>query len=205
MIDLGIVGTSFGRIVLGVAVMEDIALYAVLAIAVGLVSTSQVGLVRALGIDPTSVAGAAYYAAATTLVLVFAVTVGRHLLTALARTRSLALARVSPAAWLLIAIFAVTIACIELSVTSVFGGLAVGMMAGDLENDQFAAAARTISRFAFAFFVPLYFALGRSATRLDPPVQPNLLPRIPVVRVLGEGRQRLYRSAARRRKHQGIR
>ena len=40
MRDLGILGTRFSRIVLSVAVLEDIVLYVVLAIAVGLVQAS---------------------------------------------------------------------------------------------------------------------------------------------------------------------
>lgn len=159
MIDLEIVGTSFGRIVLGVAVIEDIALYAVLAIAVGLAQTGQVGLARELGVDPTSAAGAGYYAAVTILVLVAAVTLGRHLFGTLARTRSKGATMISPVAWLLIGLFMITLGCLELSITPIFGGLAAGIMVGALANNEFADAVTSIVRFGFGFFVPVYFAL----------------------------------------------
>lgn len=56
MFDLGILETSFARIVLATAVIEDVILYVLLSIALGLVQQGQgaFGLSRALGVHPGS-------------------------------------------------------------------------------------------------------------------------------------------------------
>ncbi|HEV7805571.1 MAG TPA: cation:proton antiporter [Solirubrobacteraceae bacterium] len=161
MIDLGLIGTSFARIVLGAAVMEDIALYAVLAVAVGLSAGSAdgYGLAHELGIAPASAGGAAYYAAATGAVLAAALllargTAPRPLLRGLARVRGSVPAQ-------LIFLLAVTTGCLMLGVTPVFGGLVAGLVLAR-SGDEVAArsdAATSIRQFSLAFFVPLYFAL----------------------------------------------
>jgi Kef-type K+ transport system membrane component KefB len=159
MVDLGITNTAFGRIVLGTAVMEDIVLYAVLSVAVGLTQSDQIGLASTLGLDPTSVAGAAYHAGVTALLFVLAMTAGRRLIGVLARTRSESIGHVACVAWLLALLFGVTVACVQLSVAPVVGALAAGIMVGEVDRDEVRAAMRSIASFAFAFFVPLYFAI----------------------------------------------
>ena len=159
MMDLDIVHTPFGRIVLGAAVMEDIAMYAVLAVAVGLAQSEQIGLPSTLGLSPSSVTGAAYHAAVTTLLLVIAMSRGRHLVGSLTRRRGHELTQASLAARLLGTLFVTILVCVELGVTPVVGALAAGIMVGELERPELAAAMRAIKCFAFAFFVPLYFAV----------------------------------------------
>jgi Kef-type K+ transport system membrane component KefB len=160
MIDLGVASTSFGRIVLGTAVMEDVALYAVLAIAVGLTQSSQIGLASRLGVDPTSLGGAAYYAGATALLFVLAVAAGRWLGSgAFDRRLSKQISQGRALAWLLVALLLITLACVELSVTPIVGGLAAGIMVGEIKREEVVAALRSITSFGFAFFVPLYFAV----------------------------------------------
>src|SRR5919205_3067884 len=67
MFDLGILDTTFARIVLGVAVVEDVVLYVVLAIALGLVAQAPGdtwGLPRMLGVEPGTAVSVAYHVAA---------------------------------------------------------------------------------------------------------------------------------------------
>ena len=68
MFDLGILETPFARIVLTVAVLEDVIVYVVLAVAVGLVAASSgdaIGLPAVLGIRPGSEANVAFHVVAT--------------------------------------------------------------------------------------------------------------------------------------------
>ena len=68
MRDLGILDTAFARVVLGVAVLEDIVLYVVLAVAVGIAGGKAgtiFGLPAALGIEGGTGADMAYHAVAT--------------------------------------------------------------------------------------------------------------------------------------------
>ena len=68
MLDLGLLQTRFARIVLSVAVIEDVVLYVVLAVAIGIVSgtgRAQFGLAGQLGWDPGSTANYAYHTFAT--------------------------------------------------------------------------------------------------------------------------------------------
>jgi Kef-type K+ transport system membrane component KefB len=156
MIDLGVVNTPFARIVLSAAVIEDIVLYAVLAVAVGLAesATGGYGLAKALGIDSASVVGAMYYAAATLVVLGFAFMIRRSLSRMRREPNSLDTIGAQ-----LIVILAITAACLLLSVTPVFGGLVTGIVIGSLRSDASIAARTSISRFALAFFIPIYFAI----------------------------------------------
>src|ERR1700712_1690580 len=65
--DLGLLRTGFARVVLGVAVVEDVILYVVLAVAVDLARSSgpATGLPAALGLEPGSKANIAYHSLLT--------------------------------------------------------------------------------------------------------------------------------------------
>jgi Kef-type K+ transport system membrane component KefB len=155
MLDLGIADTPFARIVLSAAVIEDIVLYAVLAIAVGL-ATGEVGsfgVASWAGISPASPLGSAYYATTTVAILAFALTGGRRLAKA-CRTRAL-----SPVAYLVLLLFAVTMLCLTFSVTPMFGGLAAGITVSDIDDAETEGALEAIKQVGAAFFVPLYFAI----------------------------------------------
>lgn len=156
MIDLGIVNTPFARIVLSAAVIEDVVLYAILAVAVGLAesATGGYGLAKTLGIGSASVAAAVYYAAATLLVLGLAFTI-RPLLSRMRRDPN-PLDTMGPQ---LIVVLTITAACLLVSVTPVFGGFVAGIVVGSVQSDASVSARTSISRFAFAFFIPIYFAI----------------------------------------------
>jgi Kef-type K+ transport system membrane component KefB len=157
MMDLGIARTSFARIVLGAAAIEDVVLYSVLSIAVGLAqnSTDAFGMAHAIGVRPGSAASAFYYASATLAVLAIAVMLRVGLRRRHGERELLA---TIPAQ--LVLLLAITAACLFASVTSVFGGFAAGIVVGGAREGAAAAAAlRAINRFAFAFFIPLYFAI----------------------------------------------
>src|ERR1022692_1813969 len=104
MHDLGLLRTRFARIVLCVAVIEDVVLYVVLAVAVGLVPTSgstAFGLPTALSIHGLAQNGI-YHTAVAVVFLGVALTVGGRVYRSLITTRANPLARRSPVAFQLL-------------------------------------------------------------------------------------------------------
>jgi len=154
MMDLGLLSTSFARIVLGAAVIEDVVLFGVLGIAVGLTQTSaeSAGLVSLLGIEAGSVAGAIYYGAVVTVALSSAIVLSRWG----SRPKSI-LNRVRHDLTLqLLFIFAIVSCLLLLSAPPLFGGLVAGLVVG---SGRETGATERVKAFGLAFFVPIYFAL----------------------------------------------
>ncbi|HEX8741812.1 MAG TPA: cation:proton antiporter [Thermoleophilaceae bacterium] len=161
MLDLGLLGTSFARVVLAAAVAEDLVLYAVLAVAVGIAQSGgePFGLPGELGLDAASAGGAAYYAAATTAVLAVGIAIAALLVRESGPARWVGVnARRSPAVQLVVVLL-VTWVCLLLGVVPVFGGLVAGLVLAPALGERPAEAAAPLTGFAFTFFIPLYFAL----------------------------------------------
>jgi Kef-type K+ transport system membrane component KefB len=156
MMDIGIMNTSFARIVLNAAVIEDVILYAILAVAVGLAqsATGGFGLAAVLGISSASVKGAAYYAITTLVVLAVALCI-RPLLSG---SRGV-LERIGAPPVQLVGILVITAVCLMLGVTPVFGGFVAGIITSGLRGERATEARESITRFAFSFFIPIYFAI----------------------------------------------
>jgi len=161
MHDLGILDTAFARIVLGVAVAEDVVLYVVLAVALGLAQGSQgavSGLPSLLGIRPGSPTDLAYHVAATLAILAVALAFGPKVYRATERWRLNLIRKASPVAYQLVIMLGATLLCLFMGVEGFFGafvaGIAVGT-AGAVSPD----ALQSIKSFSFAFFVPVYFAI----------------------------------------------
>jgi Kef-type K+ transport system membrane component KefB len=159
--DLGVISTPFARLVLGVAVVEDIVLYVVLAIALGAAAgpPSTFGLSHLLGLRPSSAPDIAYHTAATLLLL------GSLLTVAALRRRRVRRGRpyrsVGPVGRV-VALLAVTVIALAGGVEPFLGALAVGMIVGAGASPQQETATGSahdvVARFSFAFFIPLYFA-----------------------------------------------
>jgi Kef-type K+ transport system membrane component KefB len=164
MFDLGILGTPFARIVIGVAVIEDIVLYIVLAIALGTTAHSQgalFGLPGAIGFQPGSAWDLAYHAIATVGVLAGCLLLGRRIYQATARSRFNVIGRWSPVAFQLVFMLAACLACIFLGIQPFFGAFVAGIVVGTASsepNPVEEGATVAIKEFAFAFFIPIYFA-----------------------------------------------
>jgi Kef-type K+ transport system membrane component KefB len=165
MFDLGILGTPFSRIVLGVAVVEDIVLYVGLAVALGIAAkpgAALYGLPGALGLHPGSAGDLTYHAIATVAVLGLFLLVGRPLYRAAARWRFNLIRQWSPVAFQLIFLFVACVGCAFLGIQPFFGAFVAGIAAGAAtrEPDAVEEGARVaVSQFAFAFFIPIYFAV----------------------------------------------
>jgi Kef-type K+ transport system membrane component KefB len=158
MLDLGLFGTRFSRIVLGAAVVEDILLYGLLAVAVGLAQSGAqaFGLPAELGIDAASAGGAAYYAAMTLAVLIVPLAAvraanGSNRFDWILRR----LGNEAPNQLLLL--LALTAACGALGVIPIFGALTAGLIVSQLHEVRVKSS--SVGRFSLAFFIPIYFGL----------------------------------------------
>jgi Kef-type K+ transport system membrane component KefB len=162
LMDLGIIGTSFARIVLAAAVVEDILLYVALAVALGLAqsgSTGLFGLPALLQLSPDSPLNVAYRVIAEAGCLALALVGGPRVFRWSLTSRHNLLGRSSPIAFQLAFMLALSAACVALGVVPLFGAFVAGIIAGTTTTEVAIQARESIKRFSFAFFVPIYFAL----------------------------------------------
>ena len=161
MADLGLLGTSFARIVLSVAVLEDFVLYVLLSIAVGLVTPSQTGglsLPALLSIRADSPAAEAYYVLASLAFFSLPLMLGRSSLSRLTSLRGNFLGRSNALAFQVMFMMMMTSLALFLGVSGIFGAFIAGILSGTLTGED-AQAREAIQRFSFGFFIPVYFAI----------------------------------------------
>jgi Kef-type K+ transport system membrane component KefB len=158
MLDLGLLGTRFSRIVLGAAVAEDVLLYGLLAVAVGLAQSGAqaFGLPAELGIDAASAGGAAYYAAMSVVVLI--VPLGAVRAASRGNRFDWILRRLgNEASSQLLLLLALTAVCGALGVIPIFGALTAGVIVSRLHEVRVSSS--SVGQFSLAFFIPIYFGL----------------------------------------------
>ncbi|MBJ7594517.1 MAG: cation:proton antiporter [Candidatus Dormibacteraeota bacterium] len=159
--DLGILGTSFARIVLSVAVIEDLVLYVILSIALGLVAPvhgDNFTLASLLSIHPGSAAADAYYVVVSIAAFAVPLALGRSFVERLGSHRINVLGRGNALAFQIVFMMAMTSAALFLGISPIFGAFIAGLLAGTLTGTA-ASAQATIQSFAFGFFIPVYFAI----------------------------------------------
>ncbi|MDM4721532.1 cation:proton antiporter [Micromonospora sp. WMMA1363] len=159
MLDLGIIRSRFARMVLSVAVLEDIVLNVIISITLGMVAArgdEGFGLAVLLGIDATA-ARAVYHVvvslaffAATAMVAAWIRrgTGGRP-------PRS----RPGEVAGRMTVLLSVVALCVFLGVAPIFGAFVVGLMSGRRGRPDDNEALVSIRRFSSGFFIPIYFAV----------------------------------------------
>jgi Kef-type K+ transport system membrane component KefB len=143
--DLKILHTRFARLVLGVAVLEDIALWAVLAVATALAADS--------GVPPKQIV---IHVAATLLYFLLGLSLAPRAMKRISKSRFNVLANASPVSYTLLIVFAYVAAAALLDVNLVFAAFLAGFA---VSRKRLGEALETISRFSFALFIPLYFSL----------------------------------------------
>jgi Kef-type K+ transport system membrane component KefB len=161
MHDLGILDTSFARVVLGVAVLEDVVLYVLLAIALGIVSGTSgesFGLPALIGLEAGSAADIAYHVVATLAVLALFLTIGPKAYRVVSRSKLNPISHGSPVAHQLVFLLFSTVLCLFLGVEAFFGALLAGIVVGARKREP-ASAIEAVKGFSFAFFIPAYFAI----------------------------------------------
>jgi Kef-type K+ transport system membrane component KefB len=147
-IDLGIMHTSFAKIVLATSTLHDIILWIALAIATGLVSSDALSLA---GIISTVVLTLAFFG-----IILF-------VMPGLARRingwRYNLLIKSSPSGYVLFICFLFAALASVLDVNIVFGAFLAGVLVGAMPHSQFGKAKEHIKDISLAFFIPIYFAV----------------------------------------------
>jgi Kef-type K+ transport system membrane component KefB len=160
MLDLGILDTSFARIVLGVAVVEDIVLYVLFAIALGLVAHGpgdMWGLPATLGIAPSGAASVVYHVVAELGFLGAMMAAGPWLYRKLLH-RYNPVRRGNDIGFQLVFVLTVSMIAMWLGVVPLLGAFVAGLVVSTSTGIRAAQARESIKAFSFAFFIPVYFA-----------------------------------------------
>ncbi|HVT99446.1 MAG TPA: cation:proton antiporter [Acidobacteriaceae bacterium] len=146
--DLRILHTRFARLVLGVAVIEDIVLWLALAIATA-VAGKAVLHPRAMGM----------HLAATVAFFVLGLTLLPRAIKRLNKARFNVIARSSPTGYALLVLLGYCAIAGALDVSLVFAAFLAGFAVVHRKRRLFAEALDAIGKVSFAFFVPVYFAI----------------------------------------------
>ena len=146
--DLKILHTRFARLVLGVAVLEDIALWAVLAIATALAKSGDLPKHAIVN----HIAAALIYFA-----------VGMFLMPGLLKrvhaARWNVLAKASPAGYIVVILFAYCGLAAVFQVNLIFAAFLAGFAIAAAQQELFADSLQALHKFSFSVFVPIYFAI----------------------------------------------
>lgn len=154
--DLGILHTRFASLILGSAVLEDIALWGVLAVATALTRETTLA-------EQSIVGSTAEHLFITFAFMGIAILVMPTILRVLGHWRWNILLRASRLAYSVVILFAYVGAAAYLGVNLVFAaflagfGLAGGIAGG--ERERFSDALDSIGKFSYGIFIPIYFAL----------------------------------------------
>jgi Kef-type K+ transport system membrane component KefB len=143
--DLKILHTRFARLVLGVAMLEDIGLWAVLAVATALASS--------VGMPKQAIA---MHIALTIVYFILGLTLAPRAMKRISKSRFNMLANNSPVTFTLLIVFSYVAVAGLLDVNLVFAAFLAGFA---VSRKRLGDALETISRFSFALFIPVYFAL----------------------------------------------
>jgi Kef-type K+ transport system membrane component KefB len=143
--DLKILHTRFARLVLGVAVLEDIGLWAVLAVATALAASA--------GLPKRAIA---VHIIVTLVYFALGLTLAPRATKRVSKSRFNMLANNSPVTFTLLIVFGYVAVAGLLDVNLVFAAFLAGFA---VSRKRLGDALETISRFSFALFIPVYFAL----------------------------------------------
>ena len=146
--DLKILHTRFARLVLGVAVLEDIVLWLALAVATAMAGTAA--------LNPRAMS---YHLAATVGFFVLGLTVVPRVVKKINKARFNVLAQHSPAGYAIAVLLAYCALAGALDVSLVFAAFLAGFAVVHKKRRIFAEALDAIGKFSFAFFVPIYFSI----------------------------------------------
>jgi Kef-type K+ transport system membrane component KefB len=161
-LDLGVMDSPFARIVLGVAVIEDVVVYIVLAVALGMVEApadDALGVAALLNLDPGGVPALSSQVLTTVVFFVLMVTIGPRLFQWGCGRRWNFLVRNSCIAYQLLFLLSATVASLALGITPLFGAFLAGIAASSARGSALVEARETIKDVSIAVFVPLYFAV----------------------------------------------
>src|ERR1700735_663889 len=146
--DLKILHTRFARLVLGVAVLEDIVLWLALAVATALAGKT------ALNARQMS-----YHLLTTVAFFALGLTIVPRIVKRLNKSRFNVFAKQSPVAYAIAVLLAYCVVAGALDVSLVFAAFLAGFAVVHKKRRLFADALDAIGKVSFAFFIPVYFAI----------------------------------------------
>ena len=146
--DLKILHTRFARLVLGVAVLEDIVLWLALAVATAVAGKAA--------LDPRAMS---YHLLATLAFFVLGLTLLPRAVKKINKAQFNVLARQSPIAYAIAVLLAYCAIAGAIDVSLVFAAFLAGFAVVHKKRRLFADALDVIGKVSFAFFIPLYFAI----------------------------------------------
>jgi Kef-type K+ transport system membrane component KefB len=146
--DLKILHTRFARLVLGVAVLEDIVLWMALAVATAVAGKTA--------LNPRELA---YHLIATVGFFGLGLTIVPRAIKRINKSRFNVFAKHSPVAYALAVLLGYCVVAGALNVSLVFAAFLAGFAVVHTKRRLFAEALDAIGKVSFAFFVPLYFAI----------------------------------------------
>lgn len=154
--DLKILHTRFASLILGAAVLEDILLWAVLAIATAIATTATLAQQHVIS-EISSHIGA------TVVYIMLALFVTPHLLKKSHASRWNIFRKSSPLGYFILVLFLYTVVAALLEVNLVFAAFLAGFGVvggmGGTERERFSKVFESIEQFATATFIPIYFTL----------------------------------------------
>jgi len=146
--DLKILHTRFARLVIGVAVLEDIALWLALAVATALAGKTA--------LDPRQMS---YHVIVTGIFFTLGLTIVPRIVGRINQSRSNIFARQSPVAYALAVLLGYCVLAGVLDVSLVFAAFLAGFAVAHKKHTLFSEALEAIRKVSFAFFIPVYFAI----------------------------------------------
>lgn len=146
--DLKILHTRFARLVLGVAVLEDIVLWLALAVATAVAGTTVFNA-RELGL----------HLALTVAFFGLGLTILPRAIKKINRSRFNVLATHSPVSYAIAVLLAYCVVAGALDVSLVFAAFLAGFAVVHKKRQLFSEALDAIGKVSFAFFIPVYFAV----------------------------------------------
>src|SRR5436309_12265040 len=146
--DLKILHTRFARLVLGVAVLEDIALWLALAVATAVAGKTT--------INPRAMS---YHLLATIVFFLLGLTIVPRLIKKINKARFNVVAKNSPVGYAIAVLLTYCAVAGALQVSLVFAAFLACFAVVHKKRRLFAEALDAIGKVSFAFFIPAYFAI----------------------------------------------
>lgn len=146
--DLKILHTRFARLVLGVAVLEDIVLWLALAVATAVAGKAA--------LNPRAMS---YHLLMTVAFFVLGLTIVPRVVKRVNKSRFNVLAKHSPVGYAIAVLLVYCVVAGTLGVSLVFAAFLAGFAVVHKKRRLFAEALDAIGKVSFAFFIPVYFAI----------------------------------------------
>jgi Kef-type K+ transport system membrane component KefB len=146
--DLKILHTRFARLVLGVAVLEDIVLWLALAVATAMAGKTV--------LNPQDISR---HLITTIAFFMLGLTIAPRIIKRINKSRFNVFARHSPVAYAIAVLLGYCVVAGALGVNLVFAAFLAGFAVVHKKRRLFAEALDAIGKVSFAFFIPVYFAI----------------------------------------------